>query len=311
VAPTSSSQQSENPEQPSKTHGSDLYLSPQSLVPRKPITASDNNYSGLHKKTISEPYKFISIQGYHAVQPWSAPAALGKVDLAIIAGIQRFPTVEELDNEFDGWPVSGNPFNQQTVLTTPANPAPIENRIQTFQATLKNKATIVADLVNSKDKLFFIAYAPDTTSSQARREWKLVTINFETSLRHHPSCLQDGRFLAKFLIAHHRDAKLDISDRRFWLEYNFSNPPKCLGIDYHILQPLQYSAATEKSKQLVSYREWINISDPELTIHGPFNFATLNNRKTRDRISATDWKSLAESQAKYHNHAPQLSPPVL
>jgi hypothetical protein len=82
--------------------------------------------------------------------------------------------------------------------------------------------------------------------------------------------------------------------------------------DYHILQPSQYSAATEKSKQLVSYREWINRSDPELTIHGPFDFATpLNNRKTRDRILATDWKILAESQAKYHNHTPQLSPRVM
>jgi hypothetical protein len=207
-----------------------LYLSPQSLVPQKPITASDNNYSGLHKKTISEPYKFIGIQGYDATQPWSDPATLGEVDLAIIAGIQRFPTVEELDNEFDGWPVSpGNPFNQQTDLTTPADPTPIENRIQTFQATLKNKATIVADLVNSEDKLFDIAYAPDT--SQARREWKLVTVNFETSLRQHPSCLQDGRFLAEFIIERHQDAKLDISDRRFWLEYHFSNSPKCLGID--------------------------------------------------------------------------------
>jgi hypothetical protein len=61
------------------------------------------------------------------------------------------------------------------------------------------------------------------------------------------------------------------------------------------------------SKLLVPYREWISIDDPDQAIHGPFDFATLNNRKTRDRVSEKHWLILGEKSALYDNEAPRIS----
>jgi hypothetical protein len=61
---------------------------------------------------------------------------------------------------------------------------------------------------------------------------------------------------------------------------------------------------------LVPYREWMQIDDSSVTLHGPFNFATLNN-KTRNRISKTDWIVLQDRKALYHNPAPKLTQRIM
>jgi hypothetical protein len=82
---------------------------------------------------------------------------------------------------------------------------------------------------------------------------ELVIIHFKKSLQQHLSCLQDGQFLAKFFIEHHRDKNLDISNQRYWVKYHSSNDHKTLSVDYHIIQPSQYLEATARSKHLVPY----------------------------------------------------------
>jgi hypothetical protein len=62
---------------------------------------------------------------------------------------------------------------------------------------------------------------------------------------------------------------------------------------------------------LVPYREWMQIDNSSVTLHGPFNFATLNNRKTRDRISKTDWIVLQDRKMLYHNPAPKLTQQIM
>jgi hypothetical protein len=73
-----------------KKHGSDLYLSPQSLVPHWPTQSSDLNFGDLHKKTISQPYKIVGLEGYKPSQPWSAPAAAACLNLGLLDEIRRF-----------------------------------------------------------------------------------------------------------------------------------------------------------------------------------------------------------------------------
>jgi hypothetical protein len=51
----------------------------------------------------------------------------------------------------------------------------------------------------------------------------------------------------------------------------------------------------------------VNIDDSEVSLHGPFDFATMNNRKTQDRISEKDWLVLGEREALYHNRAPKVT----
>jgi hypothetical protein len=291
-----------------KKHGSDLYLSPQSLNPHQPVQSSDQAYADLHKKTISSPYKIIGLDGYNPIQPWSAPAATSQANLVLLEEIPLFPTVQQLNDEFNGWPESGNPFIEKA--STPAIPQDvIHDNVLTLPPVIKTKSTIVAGLVRLEDKLFFLSYA--LQRCQTRKEWKLARVDLHRSLQQYPNCLQDGRFLMEFFIEHHRDKNLDICSRRYWLEYHKTNSHKSLSMNYHILQPSQYSEATAKSMGLVPYREWMQVNDPSVVLHGPFDFATLNHQKMYDRVAAKDWLVLTEQKDSYHNPAPQLSPTIM
>jgi hypothetical protein len=159
-------------------------------------------------------------------------------------------------------------------------------------------------IVKSEDKLFFIAHA--ATATAGRKEWKLVQVNFTKSIQQQPSCLQNGRFLVDFYIEHYQDGALEIRDRRFWLEYHRSNAHKTISTRYHILQPSQFSAQTKMNKDLVPYREWLNLSDLTVSLLGPFDFTTINNRKTRDRVSGPQWSQLQAQKTKFDNDAPVL-----
>jgi hypothetical protein len=258
-----------------KKHGSDLYISPQSLVPHRPMESSDHNFRKLHKKTVPDPYRIVGLEGYEPSQPWSTSKHATQLKLALLNNMPSFPTLQDLDNEFDGWPETGNLFIDRQTMTPAIQGTTNDNNIPVLPNLVQTKSTIIADLIRSEDKLFFIAYSQER--SQRPKEWKLVRIDFKKSLQQHPSCLQDSRFLAEFFIEHYRDKNLDISSRRYWLEYHSSNSHKTLSVDYHIIQPSQYSEATAKSKWLVPYPEWIHIDDDAIAIHGPFDFAKLSN----------------------------------
>jgi hypothetical protein len=141
-----------------KQHGSDLYLSPQSLVPHKPILSSDQASGDLQEKTISNPYQLVALDGYEASRPWSAPAATLQIQLAVLSHIPDFPAVQELDNEFDRWPELGNPFVDRDI-TNPVET--VKDGILSLSASIRTKSSIVADLLRSEDKLFFIAYSQE------------------------------------------------------------------------------------------------------------------------------------------------------
>jgi hypothetical protein len=150
------------------------------------------------------------------------------------------------------------------------------------QAPAISTPQLIAAIVKSEDKLFFIAHA--ATATAGRKEWKLVQVKFSKSIQQQPACLKNGRFLVDFYMEHHQDGAPDIQDRLFWFEYHRSNAHKTISTRYHILQPSQFSARTATNKDLVPYREWLNLSDPTVSLLGPFDFATINNCKTRDRI---------------------------
>jgi hypothetical protein len=154
----------------------------------------------------------------------------------VLSHIPGFPTVQELDNEFDGWPESGNTFVDRDI-TTPATPVEtVKDGILSLSASIRTKSSIVAELVRSEDKLFFIAYSLE--KSQEQKEWKLAHVDFQQSIRQYPNCLQDGRFLMEFFIEHHRDKHLVVCNRRYWSDYHQTNLQRFLSTDYYILQPL-------------------------------------------------------------------------
>jgi hypothetical protein len=103
-----------------KKHGSDLYISPQSLVPHRPMESSDHNFRNLHKKTVPDPYRIVGLEGYEPSQPWSTSKHATQLKLALLNNMPSFPTLQDLDNEFDGWPETGNLFIDRQTMT-PSN----------------------------------------------------------------------------------------------------------------------------------------------------------------------------------------------
>jgi hypothetical protein len=266
-----------------KKHGSDLYLSPQHLEPHKMMQSSDKAFSELDRKVVDHPYSVIGIDNYTPIQPWKMGNSSTNV-----TSVQRFPSVEELDNEFDNWPSDGNPFVE---VVTPINSVdacrPQISRSQIMAGSnvsaVPDIATLVRNIIQSEDRLFFIARQCTPTSH--RREWKLVRVDLKSSMEKNPACLQNGSFIAEFLMEHYRDKQLLYEDKRFWLEYHHVVLGNQWSDKYHLLQPSDLSTKTAKDRNLQTYREWVNFNDPAVYVHGPFEFATLNQRKTRDRVS--------------------------
>ena len=120
----------------------------------------------------------------------------------------------------------------------------------------------------------------------------------------HGKCLQDGKFIAKFYIQHTHDATFDWTSEWYWLEYHKSDRVKRLSEQYYLLPPTGISLKQASYKNLVPYCEFVNITDPAILIHGPFEFAKLNGRKTRDRIDIIDWNILRSEHTKFDDSPP-------
>ena len=309
-----------------KKHGSDLIQCPKELIPHQSITnSSDQLFSNLNKSAIPNPYKYANIDGFNTVKPWeTAPAALANLKSPIQSNtIPSFPTIKELDTEFDSWPESGNPFlTQYSIDNTPSdinnntspvivnnnsidytvNPTQLLNPSQISQSM--QLSHLIQSIVLSTDKLFFIAY--QQTNNQ-RREWKLIQIDFPQSMSKYPQCLQTGKFIANFLIQYPKDSESSFENKRYWTEYHESLSNKQLNSHYHLIQPSEVTQRIATQQNLVPYREWINLSDTSIRLHGPFDFAILNHRKTRDRINTTDWAILRSLSKSYDNDPPNLT----
>ena len=162
-------------------------------------------------------------------------------------------------------------------------------------------ANIISSLILSDDKLFFIR-----TKINEIYEWNLIQINLQLSLQENPSCVTSERFIAEFYQSHPKDAKYSHINRRFWKEYHRTIGPRQLHDHYHLIKPNENEATYAKQNYLVPFRKWLHITDKDTYIHGPFNFATYNNRKSSDRVDIKDWKILQAKKSLYSNSAPNL-----
>jgi hypothetical protein len=314
-----------------KKHGSELIMCPKHLIPHKPISSSDQIYSELNKKIIDNPFSQAFIEGYTHTKPWEAAAAAMSQLLPSNGQlhIQPFPSVAELDAEFDSWPESGNPFTptisseedtlstnpsssqrgdimnstDSTIQSTSETPKQVLNSIMP-QSTITPFMSLIQQIISSEDKLFFISYR---LPNQSRKEWKIVQLDFKQSMLKYPNCLQDGKFIMNFLIQHPKDTDIPFQYKRFWIEYHKILSQKRLHNQFHIIQPSDMSHKLAKQQDLTPYRKWVNLKDNSIIIHGPFNFTTINNQKTCDRISIRDWEILIQSNNKYNNDQPVIT----
>ena len=127
----------------------------------------------------------------------------------------------------------------------------------------------------------------------------------------HPQALQDGRFLVEFYTCHPKDKRFNAINQRYWLEYHPVLEVAYPGRDKrtHMIRPAPESVEYAKAQGLKPFSQWVRLTNADTYICGPFEFATINGRRTRDRVSEEHWKLLREFGHLFTNETPCLDLP--
>ena len=165
-----------------------------------------------------------------------------------------------------------------------------------------------AAILTSNDKLFFIAHRIPGSNVA---EWNLVSVALTETVSIHPTAMQDGQFLVNFYICHPADIRYNAINQRYWLEYH----PKLEDSNTnhrataHLIRPTSTSAAYVTADGLRPFRQWVRLCNADTYISSPFNFATIESSKTRDRVPHERWKNLEQRKHLFSNDLPSLMLP--
>ena len=166
---------------------------PRHLIPFAPLNGANNAYQQLHKKYIDSPFKEASIEGYTPSQPWRITTK-SILTLDVKPGYW-FPTLAELNADIDNDATSIDPDTNisqvlgQSSLNNIAwtdHPSDTNTPITTLHGTQKSLSKLMANIIKSDGKLFFIS-----DDVNGRKEWNLVQVRFDTTIDQNPSVVTD------------------------------------------------------------------------------------------------------------------------
>ena len=161
------------------------------------------------------------------------------------------------------------------------------------------------NIISSIERLFFIAHA---YQGQRRKEWKLVKLDLKVTMEINSQALTNGKFLINFLVRHQNDSKYRATQQRYWPHYHDKNiPMEERSSNIRFIRPAPEVAAFAEHNNLTPVRFWVQLNNPSIFIHGPFDFAVVNGRKTIDKIIEKDWLVLESNSNKYSDDAPSLA----
>ena len=221
-----------------------------------------------------------------------------------------FPSVEELNKELNYHKESINPDHcKHQVLEISAsinNIAKIDHLSQHSSDTSNLCGTTTASfllskIITSEDRLFFI-----NRENKGRTEWTLVQVDLQTSLEQNPSLAIDCKYFVHYYIQHPDDETYNHINKRYWKEYHQRLGTYQLHEQFHLVKPDRNEHTFCKAKNLVPYAEWIYLNNTKTIICGPFEFATIDERKTKDRISEKQINAIIKAKDKYDNDPPVL-----
>ena len=308
-------QHHKNKNKTEKRHASMIDLCPSYFLPQKPLAGTDNSYSEINKEIRHDRFKSAGI----SERPATSEAHLQQVftpDFRVLANdiavsLPPFPTLQELDNELEnssdvnvqsntnieseGEIHSNSPASPRNILETEPEPPQLQHQL----------SILVPNIIASSDRLFFISHAYD---GQRRKEWKIVKLDLKATMEMNPQALTNGKFLVNFLVRHPNDRSYRATQQRYWPSYHDRHiPMEEHSSSIKFIRPAPEAAAFAKHNNLVQARAWIQLNDPSVFIHGPFEFAIVNGRKSIDKIAEKDWKVLKSNSAKYSDDAPSLA----
>ena len=156
--------------------------------------------------------------------------------------------------------------------------------------------------------MFFITYnTPGTTVSS----WHLIRVLIRDSMSLNPNAMQNGMFLVEFYICHPGNVYYNATNQRYWLEYHplLSSSNAAQRHHAHLIRPHSSSSSYADKEGLQPFRQWVRLIHGSTYIHGPFDFAVVNGKKSRDRIALEHWQVLHARSALFSNDAPSLDLP--
>ena len=286
---------------------------PAELIPFEPVDGADTRYGQLYKPIGANPFKEAGLEGFNPPTPFRV--AQNFLDIGDFKDF-RWPTLSELNNEFGPDAPWHDEAERQRLLRddppfSPAvmyhGPPPTPPQIDSDAFIPPSITSLAPKIISSTDKLFFIAHKLGNSSSC---EWRLVWVAFTTSISLYPSALQDGRFLVEFYVAHPQDMRCNAINQRYWLQYCVPNGISDGRIDAHLITPSDTSEDRAAKHNLHPVRRWVNLTHADTYIHGPFDFATVRGRKTRDRVDQGCWDALAAKSSMFSNTLPSFTVPT-
>jgi hypothetical protein len=300
------------PTQKEKKHASDLTPYPSELITFEPVDGADTRYGQLYKPIGAHPFKEAGLKGFSPPAPFQVA-----VRYLNIGNYKDFhwPTLVELNDKFDPYLWRNEdehcrfmkddaPYSPPDLYTGPPPSPPLPQPSDTSPPTITDLSPWIILSIN---KLFFIAH---NIGNAATREWRLVRVAFQDSILMYPAALQDDWFMVEFYVTHPNDMQCNATNQRFWLQYHNHTVPTFGPIDAHLLTPSDMSKSRALRHHLVPVRCWVNLTHGDTFIHGPFNFATIRRRKTRDCIDQTDWDVLSSKPSMFVNKVPQFNLPT-
>ena len=302
----------DKPGRKEKKHASDLSPYPTELIAFQPLDGPDNRFGQLYKPISKVSFSEAGQQGILPSNPFVVSTHLAITDRCHAF---HWPSLSELNDELDLAEWQNDPdflslshtniIDLQPVLYTGPPPQPP----QFATAAILSIESLMAKVISSEDRLFFVSIC---TCHNDIREWRLAQLILDSSMSLYPSCTQDGRFLFDIYLSHPSDWRYNAINQRFWLQYHHRNDitNPTVGSDTHLVRPSPTSAQYAEHHQLQPLRKWINITHHDTFIHGPFNFATVNGRKSRDRIADSDWHILRQHSDMFQNPIPSLDVPT-
>jgi hypothetical protein len=299
------------PNRKMKKHASDLSPYPLELVPFEPIDGPDNWYGQLHKPITANSYKEAGIKGFTPPTLFKATSQFLTTDLKsqfhwpslFKLNDDLFPfqwlSEEERKQYFDGDSISSIPI----MHIRPPPAVPIYDK-----PTIPSISTLTTAIIKSSDKLFFISNPIGTNEAW---EWRLIKIAFQESMLLYPSCLQDGRFLVEFYICHPSDSWFNAINQRFWLQYHTDSELQSplSTMETHLVHPSDTLVDYAYCHKLSAFQKWVNLTHKNTFIHSPFDFSSINGRKTQDRVSQTNWDALKSHCHMFYNPLPRVDVP--
>eukprot|EP00984_Skeletonema_dohrnii_P006306 scaffold2258_cov84-Skeletonema_dohrnii-CCMP3373.AAC.7 len=295
-----------------KKHASDLSPFPPELIPLIPLDGADSSYGQINKKLDDHPYQAAGISGFRQSPN---PFSLLHGDVVTDPDL-HMPTVAEMNADMFPWldneeearvDAAQEKMCKAELFLSPKQPS--TTSISPSPA-VPTASALHIQIIRSTSKLFFISCP--VTGCPSTSEWHLVRVNLEATHFHNPECGVNGKYLVDFYIPHPSDSYYNALNMRFWLEYHKTSSYVTTADrrTCHLIRPDANSEDYASRNSLTPFRQWATLTHSSTFIHGPFDFAIVNSRQSRDRISQSDWDELFKYRSHFSNQIPSFDLPT-